>query len=189
MDSMKTTVLALTLLGLLAPGEDPADLFNGKDLSGWVPVNGGEFKVVDGLLTVTGQGGNGWLRSEKTWKDFELTLEWKTQAEKYDSGVFFRALPRGTPWPRSGYQVQIARGDEGRGVGLEEAKPLPDAIKVKDWNAFELKAQGAVVSLKVNGKEAWTAEDKFPQEGHIGFQAEGHLIQFRNIRIKPLKSE
>ncbi len=181
--------LAATLLVGLAPAQEPVDLFNGKDLTGWAVENGGEFKVVDGLLTVTGQGGNGWLRTEGKWKDFELSFEWKTEAEKYDSGFFFRALPRGKPWPRVGYQIQIARGDEGRGVGLENAPHAAAQVKVKEWNSFVLMAKGAVVSLKVNGKEAWTAEDKFPQEGHLGIQAEGHAIQFRNLKLKPLQSE
>ena len=58
-----------------APGKIGEAIFNGTDLTGWIPVKSGEFKVLDGAIAVTGKGGSGWLRTEKTWRDFTLTFE------------------------------------------------------------------------------------------------------------------
>ena len=181
---------ALTIAFALALQAAPEEtLFNGKDLTGWVKVSKAEWAVEDGTLVLTGGGGNGWLRSEKKYKDFELSLDWKTTAEKYDSGVFIRAMEKGEPWPRVAIQINLLKGKEGEGVGLPDAAGKPDLLKAGDWNHFVIRAQGGSVKLTFNGKEAWTAVDTTPREGFIGFQAEGVRFQFRNIKLTPLKSE
>ena len=66
-------------------------LFNGKDLSGWVPMYDVTFVVTNhDLRLVTG---TGWLRTEKQYADFILEAEWRALAPAYDSGFFVRAAP------------------------------------------------------------------------------------------------
>jgi len=173
----------------LALQDAPVDLFNGKDLTGWVVMNKAEWAVEEGALTLTGKGGNGWLRSEKMVKDFELSIEWKTTGEKYDSGIYVRALEKGDPWPRVGTQINLLKGREGEGVGLKEAPGKPDLIKAGDWNQFVIRVQGRTIKLSINGKDAWSTEHPSPKEGYLGIQAEGVRFQFRNIRLTPLKVE
>lgn len=69
-------------------------LFNGKDLTGWKKVGGtGNYKVEDGCIVGFGENiiGNTFLRTEKTYTDFELTFEFKFDHLKGNSGVMFRA--------------------------------------------------------------------------------------------------
>jgi hypothetical protein len=181
-------LIALALI-VFASQEGPVELFNGKDLSGWTVMNKAEWAVEEGLLTLTGKGGNGWLRSEKKYKDFELSVDWKTTADKYDSGIFFRALEPGDPWPKTAFQINLLKGREGQGAGLKDAPGKPDLIKAGDWNQFVLRVQGKGVKLSINGKDAWTAEEPSMREGFIGLQAEGVRFQFRNIRLATLKPE
>src|SRR5512135_10419 len=64
-------------------------LFNGKDLSGWVPVHEVTFVVTNGNLRLVK--GMGWLRTEKQYGDFILEAEWRALVPEYDSGFFIRA--------------------------------------------------------------------------------------------------
>lgn len=172
----------------LALQDAPVDLFNGKDLAGWVPVNKTEWSVEDGCIKAGA--GNGWLRTEKTYKDFELSLEWKTAAtEKYDSGILFQALEKGEPWPRVCTQVNLLKGKEGEGVGLKDAKVPAGLYKPGEWNSFVIRVQGRSVKLSFNGKEAWSTELPSPREGFIGLQGENVPFFFRNIKVTPLKAE
>ena len=82
-------------------------LFNGKDLSGWVPVYEVTFAVTNGNLRLVS--GMGWLRTEKQYGDFILEAEWRALVPEYDSGFLIRAGLEGKPWPKDGWQVNLNR--------------------------------------------------------------------------------
>src|SRR5882762_9053888 len=93
--------LALELSLACAPTSTqaaPKDLFNGRDLSGWVMMHGGEWKVEDGVIV--GRNGTNWstnleksgswLRTAKEYSNFVLELEFSIN-EKGNSGIFIRS--------------------------------------------------------------------------------------------------
>lgn len=92
--------------------EDPGyiDLFNGKDLSGWVDVNTSPetWSVKDGLLICTGRP-IGVMRSEKQYENFILIVEWRHMEAGGNSGVFLwsDAVPNGGNRLPSGMEVQM----------------------------------------------------------------------------------
>jgi Domain of Unknown Function (DUF1080) len=65
------------------------DLFNGKDLTGWVNVNTKEdtWSVREGLLICRGQP-IGVMRTEKQYENFLLHIEWRHMEAGGNSGVF-----------------------------------------------------------------------------------------------------
>ena len=86
-------------------------LFNGKDLTGWVKIGNEKWTVEDGVIH--GQGVTkeyGYLKTEKNYKDFELSLRFKCEADG-NSGVFFHAeFKPGTATITQGMQFEIDRG-------------------------------------------------------------------------------
>src|SRR6188768_1206584 len=76
----------------------PKDLFNGRDLSGWVAMHGGEWLVQDGAIigrngtnwTTNPEKSGSWLRTEKEYSDFVLELEFAINA-KGNAGIFLRS--------------------------------------------------------------------------------------------------
>jgi Domain of Unknown Function (DUF1080) len=112
------TFPTLALLGSLAAsatvaGQSAAqfvDLFNGKDLTGWVNVNTAEdtWKVRDGLLICSGHP-IGVMRTVKQYENFVLHIEWMHMEPGGNSGVFAwsNAQPdSGTRLP-NGVEVQM----------------------------------------------------------------------------------
>jgi len=71
------------------------DLFNGKDLTGWVNVNTAPdtWKVKDGILMCSGHP-IGVMRSEKQYENFILHIEWKHLEPGGNSGVFLWSAAR-----------------------------------------------------------------------------------------------
>jgi len=65
------------------------DLFNGKDLSGWIDVNTSPetWTVRDGLLVCTGKP-IGVMRSDRQYENFLLHIEWRHMKPGGNSGVF-----------------------------------------------------------------------------------------------------
>lgn len=86
-------VAAFALFALSVAWSEPApqwrDLFNGKDLSGWVDVNTSPetWSVRDGLLMNTGKP-IGVMRSDKEYENFLLHIEWRHMEDGGNSGVF-----------------------------------------------------------------------------------------------------
>jgi hypothetical protein len=116
--TMKHPLTFLTLLtSLLLPRAASAaeipqfrDLFNGRDLAGWVDVNTspGTWSVRDGVLACTGQP-IGVMRTDRQYENFILHVEWMHLEAGGNSGVFIWS--EGTPAPGKrlpkGLEVQM----------------------------------------------------------------------------------
>src|SRR5260370_36772602 len=95
------------------PGEDWVPLFNGKDLNGWVKIGNEKWDVDGG--TIHGQAvtkGYGYLRTEKNFKDFHLSLRFKCEGDG-NSGVFFHVEFK----PGTAEVVQGARFERACNIG------------------------------------------------------------------------
>ena len=110
-----SSVVVLTLIGSSAVlAEDEfRPLFNGNDLSGWVPVNVAPetFTVRDAMIVSTGKP-TGMLRTERPYENFVIELEWRHIEPGGNAGLFVwsDALPAlGVPFTRA-IEVQILDG-------------------------------------------------------------------------------
>jgi hypothetical protein len=112
------TVAGLALVvgsGLEAAEPVPGfgDLFNGKDLEGWVNVNTDPdtWSVEDGVLVCSGQP-IGVMRSERQYENFILHIEWMHMEAGGNSGVFVwsNAQPGDNRLP-NGVEVQMLELD------------------------------------------------------------------------------
>lgn len=163
-------------------------LFNGKDLTGWAPVNDVTFVVTNGNLRLVK--GMGWLRTEKQYTDFIFEAEWRALVPQYDSGFFVRAGLEGKPWPKEGWQVNLAGAALGalvkgyKTVVPAETPPMP----LNQWVRFRIEVRGKKITLDVNGERAWEYNDLDATTGYIGIQAEDRAFDFRNIRVQQLDS-
>jgi hypothetical protein len=162
-------------------------LFDGKTLTGWVNEGGANFRVENGVITVD-QGPYTWLRSEKTYKDYELEVEFNTAADG-NSGIFLRSAATGRPH-ETGYELQIfdAHKDYPTGGVLGHGKaPANTKLKPNVWNKYQIRHQGKRMLVKLNGKQVLDLTDDKATSGYIGLQFNPNKpISFRNIRIREL---
>ncbi len=195
------------------PGPTTA-LFDGQTLDGWV-VNGGrgEFAVEDGQIVGTGvpnSGGNTFLVTEKTYRDFELSYEVHTT--DLNSGVQIRSHVDGGIKRRAGlirgYQVEADPSDRRYSGGLFDQSrrgwinPLIEkpyarrAWRQGEWNQITVVARGPLLQTWVNGVPAAHVMDALTPEGHIGLQVHSigdrtdrPQVRFRNIKLRELAPE
>ncbi|MDL5512975.1 DUF1080 domain-containing protein [Arenibacter sp. M-2] len=190
--------LVIVVLALMAiPGiSQEISLFNGKDLSGWTIYGTEKWYVEDGLL-VSESGPDkqyGYLATDKYYDDFELTLEFKQEANG-NSGVFVRSTVDGTKV--SGWQVEVAPPGHNTG-GVYESygrgwliKPDPEkdkVLKVGEWNTMKIKLSGNKLTSWLNGTEMVSiTDDKIGAgKGAIALQIHdggGIKVKWRNINI------
>ncbi len=107
-------VMTGTAVPVVGRAEDEATtfvpLFNGRDLTGWHPINVGPetFTVRDGIIVCTGIP-TGLLRTERQYENFILEIQWRHMQVAGNAGLFVwgDALPAvGSPFAR-GIEVQI----------------------------------------------------------------------------------
>src|SRR5215216_6652881 len=97
-----------------AAAQEFHDLFNGRDLAGWVNVNTAEntWTVKDGRLICSGHP-IGVMRSEKQYENFMLHIEWMHIEPGGNSGVFIwsSATPNAESRLPDGIEVQMLELD------------------------------------------------------------------------------
>ena len=107
--------IALTSIGATqtpAPAQVPTlvDMFNGKDLSGWVNINTdpGTWKIRDGMVVCSGRP-IGVMCSERQYENFILHIEWMHMEAGGNSGVFVwsNAKPDESTRLPNGVEVQM----------------------------------------------------------------------------------
>ncbi|NHF58800.1 DUF1080 domain-containing protein [Flavobacteriaceae bacterium TP-CH-4] len=174
-------------------------LFNGNDLSGWTVYGTELWYVEDGeLVCESGPDAQyGYLGTDGHYKDFELSLEFKQEADG-NSGVFIRSTVEGTKV--SGWQVEVAPPGHDTG-GIYESygrgwliKPAPEKDKVLkkgEWNQMKIRVVGDTVTSWLNGTEMVTLTDEKIGAGEGGIALQIHdgggiKVKWRNIKIQEL---
>jgi hypothetical protein len=195
---------AVVLIGATwwAPGaEEPnfISLFDGKSLAGWSLEHTDRYAARDGVII--NDGGTGWLRSAKSYKDFEFQAEYRVLKKGSDSGIMFRAtaesMPREPHWPAKCYQLQIidAEGNFmlfGHGLAPPRFERRTDALKSatrdsKQWQRIRLKVIGSHAEAALNGVIITTSEAIQIPEGYIGLQGENGQFEWRDLKIREFK--
>jgi hypothetical protein len=195
------------------PPEGAVVLFNGKDLEGWVKVDGkspAAWSAADGVMTV--EKGAGSIRTEKTFGDFQLHLEFnipympqaKGQA-RGNSGVYLEGIHELQVLDSYGLKPQ----DNDCGAIYKQVTPRVNACKPPlQWQTYDVtfhkarvkdgkvekKARVTVVQngitiiddAKITPTPGGVGEIVEGEDGPLMLQDHGNAVQYRNLWLKPL---
>ena len=200
-----------SLLAAAAHAEDAVkpsariDLFNGKDMAGWVlqvkdPAVKPEqvWSVRDGAIRCEGQP-FGYMRTDKAYADYRLHAEWRWPEKPSNSGVLMHITGADTVFPTC-VEAQLKSENAGDlycfgDVDFAERGPEKSKLVRKQkpcnekpigqWNSYDIVARGDTIELTVNGELQNRATRTRPAAGYIGFQSEGAPVEFRNLYLLP----
>ena len=196
---VKKILLLLIVVSAAHISSAQKKIFNGKDLTGWT-IHGTEKWYVDKGELVCESGpdkGYGYLSTDKNYKNFILTLQFKQEADG-NSGVFIRSGIDGLKI--SGWQVEVAPPNAHTG-GIYESygrgwiiQPKPEDekhLKADEWNTMEIKVVNDEVTTKLNGHQMVHLKDEKigKGEGFIALQIHdggGIKVRWKNIEVKEL---
>ncbi len=183
------------------------DLIRGNTLENWVVHDDGKTVAPDGLWTLKdgviacSEKANGYLRTQRSFKNYELTLEWRWPAPPKDGGVFLMMSQLDAMRPEC-LEVQLYNQRAGdfwrlgkftyttRGRNnMSFSRKFQDSSEnvIGEWNEMRVRVHNGTVRVDVNGVRQNEATDTPLQAAPIGLQAERSRLEFRNIRIKPTR--
>jgi hypothetical protein len=180
-----------TLVGSVTVAGQPAatfvDLFNGKDLAGWVNVNTAEdtWTVRDGLLICSGHP-IGVMRTVKQYENFVLHIEWMHMEPGGNSGVFAWSNAQPDPTSRlpNGIEIQMLELEwpnlhkvngvtppvayvHGELFGVGGVKTTPDNPRGERSMSIENRCKG---------KGEWNTYDVVAVDGVIKLSVNGKVV-------------
>lgn len=192
-------VYYLLLLALFTACTPAKPLFNGQNLDGWVNYGTEKWYVDDGkLVCESGPDAQyGYLKTTENYNDFELTLEFKQQANG-NSGVFIRSTVEGTKV--SGWQVEVAPPSGhtggiyesyGRGWLIKPTAEQNESLKMGEWNKMKIRAVGPTITTWLNGTQMVELTDEKIGEGKGGIALQIHdgggiKVEWREIKLREL---
>jgi len=164
------------------------ELFNGKDLSGWVNVNTDKdtWSVRDGLLVCTGRP-IGVMRTDKQYENFIMHIEWRHMEAGGNSGTFLWAdgtVPDGRRLPR-GVEVQMLELEWPNLNRDKDGKPRDIAyVSGEVWGVGGLRTtpdnprgeRSKSVELRCKGKGEWNTYDLVAVDGTIKLAINGKFV-------------
>tara|TARA_B100000963_G_scaffold62007_1_gene50083 strand:+ start:33655 stop:34245 length:591 start_codon:yes stop_codon:yes gene_type:complete len=196
---MKKLLLNITLILTTISLTAQESLFNGRNLDGW-NIHGTELWYVEDGLLICESGpdkGYGYLSTEKFYDDFDLTVEFKQEANG-NSGVFIRSTFEGTKV--SGWQVEVAPpGNDTGGVYesygrewlIKPDKEKDKVLKMGKWNKMRIRVVGNLIQSWLNGISMISLEDEMigKGKGSIALQIHdggGIKVRWRNLIVNEL---
>ncbi|MBZ5583003.1 MAG: DUF1080 domain-containing protein [Acidobacteriia bacterium] len=168
----------------------PEPLFNGKDLTGWEPLNpaNNKWTAQNGELVNPERGSN--IRTSRKFDDFKLHVELLCSEEHCNSGVYLRGR----------YEIQM--GTEGgtqpsheQGAVYGMAAPSPALpLGIGQWQVFDITLVGRNVTVVQNGTKihdnveipGFTGGALDANEGEPGpffLQGDHGPVKYRNITV------
>ncbi|HZM47923.1 MAG TPA: DUF1080 domain-containing protein [Burkholderiales bacterium] len=186
-------VLAVSGCGHYLPQQGWVTLIDGNSgMENWDITGGGNWRAADGAIQAdkSTTKGASILVSKKTFKDFELYVEFWA-SDDTNSGVYVRAPdPKNVNTASGAYEVQIwdknpnPAYSTGSLVNVAAVQPIYKAGG--RWNTFEIYAKGPQLTVKMNGVVTVSAQDSKSLEGRIGIQFNQGPIKVRKLLVKEL---
>lgn len=175
---------------------DPESLFNGKDLTGWVPdvPSKNRWRVEEGALVNEAPGAN--LRTKRRFNDFKLHIEYNCP-KGGNSGVYLRGR----------YEVQVEYEPPGENDKYHEMGSIYGFIapamaltpRPDQWENYDITLVGRTVSIlrdgeliidsqKISGITGGALDSREGEPGPIYLQGD-HTggMKYRNITISEPK--
>ena len=200
---LAVAIALVAIMSSCGQSESKKELFNGKDLNGWVCVLDENasipptdvYGVKEGNIQIAGNP-FGYMRTEQKYSNYKLHVEWRWVGEGTNSGIFLHVQDGDLLWPNA-IECQLCNGKAGDFVMLGGSKiaeieckgkfPVKDRIgnfekPTGEWNTAEIVCQGNTITVSINGQLQNQATSE-TSEGYIALQSEGGPIEFRNVYL------
>jgi TonB family protein len=186
MNTMCRAAVALIVLLPMSVASAQSDF---QSIDSWIVDGGPQVEIRKDSDSVVVRRGAVW--APRLYSDFVLRFEFRLQEPNSEARVFVRSRFGYVDRAERGYRVELAgRTDanalgrvSGAGVNLKIAAFHPAPIVAPDqWQECEIRADGARLSVRVNGALVTEAQALDEFTGYVAIQVSRGAIVFQNLR-------
>jgi len=183
-------------------------LWNGRDLGGWTvffkepeKVPGPVWSLHDAALNFQKVDSLGYVRTEKSYGDYHLHVEWRWPDGAGNSGVLLQMQAPDAVWTTcmeaqlksgaAGYLIAMGSLDfEGGALDRGRRRKPPVTASAEkplgEWNRYDIFCRGNTIEVYVNDQLMNRVAKVSHTSGYIGLQCEGAAVEFKNLWLLPL---
>ena len=185
-----TTISACGNLGEVSEPVRPENLLEHPMTATFDP-SGAFFTLENEVLAAVRGEQVHFIATKSTYDDFLLTVEYWVEPST-NSGIFIRCENADSYSPQTCYEVNIwddhPTPEYRTGSIVSLAAPLVTINSANRWNRLSVRAEGARITVNVNGIVTADISDKTHDSGYIALQNGGNnkVVQFKNLSITRL---
>lgn len=203
--SLFVCILLLSACAEIRSCNTTCALWDGKSLNHWQLILTDSrdvdraVRIHDGVLTLAGGPIKGYLRSDKKYQNFKLTVDWRWTEEVGNGGILVQVDNNKAIWPKA-MQAQLKYEHLGdiiamEGIKAESLEALPQhtlptsrdlSAPVGTWTQTQVIMQNGDMRVVVNGQLVNQVSGLNTAAGYLGLQLEGVAIDYRSIVIEQL---
>ncbi len=165
-------------------------------LAKWTRLGSRKWEV-DGVAwrAAPGRSAGSLIVSPREMPGFDLSLEWKTEGETGQGGVFFRYAGTGNPTTGAlklqlSSDAGVAADQFSTGALFGVTAPTDNMAKPNgQWNTLKLRVDGDAVRVEINGRRVLmttVADPDRPSVGHVALDGITGGITYRKVLLVPL---
>jgi len=163
-------------------------LFDGETDFGWKAATKANWKVANGVISVS-EGEKGLLATTSEFGDFVLKVDFRAPAAT-NSGIFLRTPAEPKDPAVDCYELNIATPQVSpfpTGSFVNRQKAEGSDFDATRWRTFTVRAEAGHFTVLLDGVRVLDYLDPRPLgRGKIGLQFNQGLVEFRNVKLKPL---
>lgn len=176
------------------------ELFNGKDLTGWINYGTEKWYVNEDGEMVCESGPDaeyGYLATDRYYNDFDFSVDFLQEADG-NSGIFFRSFIEDEVTV-NGWQCEVAPPGHNSGAiyesygrgWLNQIEEGKGDVKMGEWNTMRIKVEGDHVQTWLNGEPMTDLKDDLigSAQGRIALQIHsggGIKVRWKNFAMEEL---
>lgn len=163
-----------------------------KGLDQWNRLGDANWRAEDGAVVADAKTGTpaGFLVSPRSYANFELQVEFWA-SDDANSGIYMRCADAEKLSDVTCYEANIfdQRPEAAYGTGAivhhAAVDPMPKAGG--KWSTMDITADGARLTVKLDGVQTATATDSSLASGPFALQYAAGVMKFRKVRIREIK--
>jgi len=156
-------------------------MFNGADLSAWLPTGNASWQISNNEIIVNQ--GSGMLISKLAAPDYQIDFDYWV-ADNSQASIFVRCSNQNLISTQTAYEILLISRVNNLGAGsIMSPKPVVPTKVANQWNHIQISAIGSQLVVTLNGASNQVVDTRFNAGGPVAINFQAGELRLKNFNI------